>query len=233
MGIESLLATHGIVFRDVELLQRAVTHKSFAAARDSHNEKLEFLGDAVLDLTLADLLMKRFADNDEGRLSKKRASLVNEKSLARVATSLGLGDHLRLGKSELQSQGALKPRLLASTLEALMGAVYLDQGFEVTRDLVFRLFDSLLEHDDVTEDFRSDYKTRFQEAVQARDKVTPVYRLVSEEGPPHARTFRVAVETDGRIWAEAEGGSKKAAEQDAAKTALAMIENEQKESSES
>lgn len=228
MGIERLLQNYGIVFQDAELLQRAVTHKSFAVARDTHNEKLEFLGDAVLDLALADLLMRRFPDNDEGRLSKKRASLVNEKSLAAVASRLGLGEHLRLGKSELQSQGALKPRLLASTLEALMGAVYLDQGFELTRALVFRLFEELLDHDDVTEDFRSDYKTRFQEAIQARDKVTPVYKLVSEEGPPHARRFRVRVETDGRVWSEAEGTSKKSAEQDAARAALALLEEERK-----
>ncbi|MBX3018422.1 MAG: ribonuclease III [Bdellovibrionaceae bacterium] len=226
MGIENLLQGFGIRFQNAELLQKALTHKSFGVKPETHNEKLEFLGDAVLDLALADLLMKRFPDNDEGRLSKKRASLVNEKSLAAVASSLKLGDHLRLGKSELQSQGALKPRLLASTLEALMGAVYLDQGFEKTRELVFRLFDALLANDDVTEDFRSDYKTRFQEAVQARDKVTPVYKLTSEDGPPHARRFTVRVETDGRVWAEAEGSSKKAAEQEAARAALAVLESE-------
>lgn len=225
-GVENLLSNYGIRFKDIDLLERAVTHKSFTPSKDTHNEKLEFLGDAVLDLALADLLMKHFPDNDEGRLSKKRASLVNEKSLAAVATSLKLGEYLRLGKSELQSQGALKPRLLASTLEAVMGAVYLDQGFNQTRDLVFQLFSRLLENDDVTEDFRSDYKTRFQEAVQARDKQTPVYKLVSEDGPPHARRFRVRVETDGRVWAEADGTSKKAAEQDAAKAALTILDQE-------
>lgn len=226
MTIRDLLQTHGVTFKNPDLLTRAVTHKSFSVNSAEHNEKLEFLGDAVLDLVLADLLMTTFPDNDEGRLSKKRASLVNEKSLSEVATRLGLGAHLRLGKSELQSQGSLKPRLLASSLEALIGAIYLDQGFTPAHALIVRLFEARLNQDDVTEDYRADYKTRFQEAVQARDRMTPVYRQIAEVGPPHARQFEVQVETEGRIWASAKGASKKAAEQEAARVALTMLEKE-------
>jgi len=225
-SIDQLLSGHGIVFKNAELLRRALTHKSFSSVPGEHNEKLEFLGDAVLDLVLADLLMHKFPDNDEGRLSKKRASLVNEKSLSQVASVLGLQEHIRLGKSELQSQGAQKPRLLASSLEALLGALYLDQGYEPAKALISQLFEAHLTHDDVAEDYHSDFKTRFQEAIQARDRLTPVYRLLSEDGPPHARIFTVQVETELRIWASVVGSSKKAAEQDAARVALGILEKE-------
>lgn len=224
--IEQLMDSFGIRFKNPELLQKSITHKSFITNSIEHNEKLEFLGDAVLDLVLADLLMVQFPDIDEGRLSKKRASLVNEKRLSIVASEIGLQDFLRLGKSELQSQGSQKPRLLASTLEALIGAVYLDQGFAVSKALIVRLFEASLLQEDHSEDFQADYKTRFQEAVQARDRVTPTYTLVSEDGPPHSRTFVVQVETGNRVWAKASGSSKKTAEQDAAREALSILQKE-------
>lgn len=227
--IDHLLESFGVRFKTPALLLRAVTHKSFSPSPQEHNEKLEFLGDAVLDLALADALMRQFPDNDEGRLSKKRASLVNEKELATVAQGIGLQRFLRLGKSELQSQGALKPRLLSSSLEALVGAVYLDQGFLAAQLLVQGLFAKSLRREDAEQDYSSDYKTRFQEAVQARDRLTPIYRVVGEEGPPHSRSFRVQVETEGRVWAQAEGASKKAAEQRAARAALDLLEKEKED----
>lgn len=209
-----------------ELIVHAMTHKSYGPENMPNNEKLEFLGDAVLDLALADLLMAKFPDNDEGRLSKKRASLVNEKELSDVAFELGLQDCLRLGKSEIISQGALKPRLLSSSLEALFGAVYLDLGYETAKTLSAKLFRKKLERDDGIEDFTSDFKTRFQEMVQARERSTPTYRVVSEKGPPHARIFEVQAETESRVWATAEGHSKKMAEQMAARLAIAVFQKE-------
>lgn len=216
----------GLEFQRPELLEQALTHKSFSESQVGHNEKLEFLGDAVLDLVLADALMRRFPDNDEGRLSKKRASLVNEKELSAVALRLGLQEHLRLGKSEIQSKGALKPRLLAGCLEALIGAIYLDAGFQKAQTAAESLFVGSFEREDAETDFSSDFKTRFQEVVQARKKSTPVYRLVTERGPSHARVFEVEVESDGRVWGRAEGSSKKMAEQLAAEMALSVFEKE-------
>lgn len=210
-------------FKNRALVDEALTHKSLQVSVGVDNERLEFLGDAVLDLALADILMSQFPDNDEGRLSKKRASLVNEKALAELGLELGLPKHIRLGKSELQSQGAHKPRLVASCLEALVGALYLDAGFEISKAVIARIFEKLILSGDSDKDFSLDYKTRFQELIQAKDKTTPVYRLVSEEGPPHNRSFQVQVEVGGRVWAKASGPSKKMAEQAAAHVAYELF----------
>ncbi|PWU16375.1 MAG: ribonuclease III [Bdellovibrio sp.] len=209
-------------FKDPRWLEQALTHKSFVGEGVSHNEKLEFLGDAVLDLVLAELLLKKFDAEDEGDLSRRRASLVNESELAAVANELGLGPRLRLGRSELISGGDKKPRILASAFEALVGALYLDGGFEAASRVVSRIFSSRLDENLL----KSDDKTQFQEAIQSLVKVTPRYRTIAEIGPSHARIFRVAVDVGGEEWAQGEGPSKKVAEQAAARQALEKIKGD-------
>lgn len=213
----------GYAFQRRELLVQAMTHKSHSyESRDGegNNEKLEFLGDAVIDLVLGEYLMELFEKQDEGALSKKRASLVNEGSLASVAKDLELQTYLRLGKGESQSGGALKPRLLASAWEALAGALFLDAGFDLTRKIVREKFASLIASLDPEQDYVADFKTRLQEIAQKVLRSTPIYEIESEEGPPHDRIFVVSVKVNGRDWAQGQGRSKKIAEQEAAKIAL-------------
>lgn len=214
----------GVTFSKPDLLVKALSHKSFSNADDGHNEKLEFLGDAVLDLVLAEMLMREFPNDDEGRLSKKRASLVNERVLAEVATELRLGETLRLGKSEILSNGERKPRLLASCFEALIGAVYLDAGLEPAKKLIEKIFLPRIQSGDAEQNFSQDYKTQYQEMIQAKSKVTPIYQVIEQRGPSHARMFTVIVEVAGVTQAQGEGPSKKAAEQAAAKLALEKLE---------
>ena len=211
----------GHEFKDQDLLRLALTHKSFSNV--DHNERLEFLGDAVFDLVLSDLLMKKFAD-DEGGLSKKRASLVNEAVLARIATALDLSSAMILGKGEILTGGEKKPRLLASVLEALIGAVYLDGGFESARVCVDKMFGPLLSEMDPLSDFSDDYKTRLQELLQSEHKSGPVYRVKRETGPSHDREFVIEVEFQTKVLGQGSGRSKKIAEQMAAKEALQALE---------
>ncbi len=215
----------GFTFAKPELLVKALSHKSFSKETDDHNEKLEFLGDAVLDLILADILMREFPTDDEGRLSKKRASLVNERVLAEVSAELRLGETLRLGKSEILSNGERKPRLLASCFEALIGAMYLDAGIDPCKKLLEQIFLPRIQGGDAEQNFSRDYKTQYQEVIQARNKVTPFYQVIEQKGPSHARIFTVVVEVDGVVQAQGEAPSKKAAEQIAAQLALEKIEN--------
>ncbi len=216
-------------FRKSELLVQALTHKSFSneqgMAGEAHNEKLEFLGDAVLDLILSDLLMKRFPLDTEGNLSKKRASLVNEVVLARIALDLKLSEWLRLGKGEILSQGSTKPRLLASAYEAVLGAVFLDSGYEVARNLAEQHFSQVMTEMDPTQDFVLDYKTRLQEVSQAELKATPTYVVTGEQGPSHNPNFEVTLNLLNSSVAKGNGRSKKMAEQDAAKNALENWQN--------
>lgn len=202
----------------------ALTHKSFANERnesaETHNEKLEFLGDAVLDLVLSDLLMEKYPADTEGNLSKKRASLVNETVLAQIALELGLADQIRLGKGEILSQGNTKPRLLASVYEALLGAVYLDGGYEAAKQLIRENFALQFEKMNPLEDYYSDFKTRLQELAQAELKATPNYLVVDEAGPSHDPQFRVKLSLHSFPVSEGTGRSKKNAEQEAAKLAI-------------
>lgn len=180
----------GYQFKDAKLLQRALTHKSYhfekKAKSVGHNEKYEFLGDAVVDLVLSELLMELFPSDEEGSLSKKRASLVNENLLSQVSNDLDLGSAISLGKGELASGGDRKPRILASTYEAVIGALFLDAGFEEARRIVRQHFESILQG---MENFTFDYKTELQEVIQAEARVAPLYEVEKEEGPPHARIF--------------------------------------------
>jgi ribonuclease-3 len=205
---------------------QAFRHASYVNEQDDSNlddnERLEFLGDAVLDLAVSHLLMERFQDAEEGDLSKYRARVVDETGLCQVALRLGLGDYLLLGKGEDQGRGREKPSILANTTEALIGAIYLDAGFDETLEIVGRLFLPLLERVGVTE-MDHDFKSLLQEYTQQTYQVLPKYRLVEERGPAHDKTFRVILTLKGERLSEGEGKSKKEAEQKAAREAFSCL----------
>lgn len=218
--------TLGYAFREPELLEEAMRHRSFvheqggAGLRD--NERLEFLGDAVLNLVVGHILMERFPLLAEGQLSRTRANLVNESRLAHIAATLSLGSHIRLGRGELQSRGRQKKSILADALEAVIAAVYLDGGFAAAFDLVLRLFDRHLRPGRLPTGSR-DHKSRLQELLQAEGSAPPTYRVVGESGPDHDKTFHVELTAAG-LAAAGQGKSKKSAEQDAAQKALERME---------
>ncbi len=218
----SLCDRLGYHFQDQSLLEQAFRHSSYVneapdlALKD--NERLEFLGDAVLDLAVSHLLVEVFEDAPEGYLSKLRAMVVNERSLSRIARNMDLGEYLILGRGEELTQGRRKPSILANALEALIGAVYLDAGFPRTREMVQELFEPLVREAALEQD-HLDYKSLIQEYTQERFKLRPEYVLVRETGPPHDRTFLIALRLGGRVVAEARGKSKKAAEHRVAKEA--------------
>lgn len=211
-------------FADPALRDAALTHRSFAneaPAPCPHNERLEFLGDAVVDLVATDLLMRRLPEADEGALSQARAAVVSEHALARVAEALGLGAELRLGRGEDQTGGRRKPSLLADAIEAIVGAVYLDAGFDAARGVVERLLAKPCAEAALSAG--ADPKTRLQELAQARLHEAPRYGVVGEEGPDHEKTFEVAVIVGGEELARARGRSKKEAEQRAAQIGLRIL----------
>ncbi len=212
----------GYRFRDAALLRRGLTHRSSAGGDPKrHNEQIEFLGDAVLALAMSDLLIERFPDRREGDLSKLRASLVNEAILARIATELGLGDHLLLGKGEERTGGRRKASILAGAYEAVLGAVYLDAGFQEARAMVARHFAAAIEGH-ATIGLR-DYKTQLQELTQSSFKEVPTYHLLRETGPDHDKRFVSQISIGGTIYGRGVGRSKKVAEQAAAMEALERL----------
>lgn len=217
----------GYSFKRREHLQRALTHKSYAnemrLSASEHNERYEFLGDAVLELAISHLLMEQFPDHSEGELSKFRAAVVNEERLAQLASHIDLGKFLYLGKGEELTGGRLKPSLLSNAFEAVLGAVYLDRGFPKVLAVVKAQYASVLLHAG-GEGFVKDYKTRLQEESQGRFRAVPRYRLVKESGPDHRKTFEVALLIQGEQMSVGQGATKKAAEQDAARQALEKLE---------
>ncbi len=222
-----LEAVLGYTFRDRSVLEQALRHTSWcneqaAGERLDDNERLEFLGDAVLDLVVGHLLMTRYPQLREGELSVTRAQVVSEAGLSEVAAQLQLGRWLMLGRGEEKSGGRTKPSLLADAFEAILAAVYLDGGFTAAWDLVGRLLSLRIE----TVEFKGfyDFKTRLQETSQARLKSTPTYRVVQELGPDHDKRFVVAVTIGTDEWARAVGKSKKEAEQLAAAEAHGRLE---------
>lgn len=209
-------------FSDASLLLRALTHVSYDREKSAgHNEVLEFLGDAVLDLAISDLLIRSFPEKSEGDLSKMRAALVNSAVLAEKAALLNLGPLLYLGKGEERSGGRDKPSILAGAFEALLGAVYRDGGYEVARRLVERYFAV-----DVRERSlgQQDYKTRLQEIGQLLFRAPPRYRLVSESGPDHDKCFVTEIALGGNMLGKGKGKTKKQSEQEAAKQALQKLQ---------
>jgi ribonuclease III len=223
-----LFAKLGYVFVEADLLIQAFTHASYVNEQPAvslrDNERLEFLGDAVLDLAISRILMEAFEEAEEGDLSKLRAMVVDEAGLCRVALDLGLGVYIRLGKGEAQSGGREKPSILADTMEALLGALYLDAGFDKSLKIIRGLFSPVLERLMQGAVF-TDFKSRLQEHTQQCLKSTPKYRLLEEFGPAHDKTFRVEVTLTGTKLAEGEGKSKKEAEQNAAREALQCFTN--------
>ncbi len=213
----------GYNFRDPRLLMNACTHRSFANENPvppaTDNERLEFLGDAVLQLCISDLLMSRFPDYTEGQLSKVRATIVNEQSLAGLGRKFGLGKHLLLGKGEDASGGRDKTSLLADAFEAIMAAVYIDGGYESVFRLAGRLFDALLADGKGEETHFRDYKSALQEYCQSRFHETPRYKSLAESGPDHDKTFVVELQVTEAITTTGTGKSRKEAEQQAAKKA--------------
>jgi len=221
----------GYTFRDRGLLEQALRHASFcneqgrdpnATGRIGDNQRLEFLGDAVLSLTVSQRLMTRFPEAHEGDLSVTRAQVVSEEGLSDVARKLGFGDWVLLGRGEEKSGGRAKPKILADAFEAIVAAVYLDGGFHAAWDLVERLLTDRINSAEIKNFY--DFKTRLQETSQARLKTTPTYRVVQELGPDHDKRFVVAVTIGTDEWARAVGKSKKEAEQMAAAEAHFRLE---------
>jgi ribonuclease-3 len=210
-------------FRDVGLFVQALTHRS---ATGPNNERLEFLGDAVLDFVISDALFKLCPDADEGDLSKLRASLVKDTSLAEIAVDLGLGEHLILGSGERKTGGHRRESILADALEAMFGAVYLDSGFDAAKDLVDRVFEQRLDVLPDAEDLR-DPKTRLQEWLQARKLSLPTYDLVSVTGRDHRQKFVVSCTVNELSQTtEGESTSRRKAEQHAASSMLEILAGE-------
>ena len=215
--LDALQQRLGHRFGQPRLLQRALTHRSFGA---DHNERLEFLGDAVLSAAISALLYERFAGSDEGDLTRVRAHLVREDSLHRLALGLGLPDVLRLSEGESRGGGAQRPSILADALEAVIGGVFLDGGFEPAQALVRRLFGDLIAGTDA-DSWSKDAKTELQEWLQGRKLPVPAYSIVATRGQAHAQTFHVecAVAALG-LREQGEGRSRRAAEQEAARRML-------------
>ncbi|MBP9700241.1 ribonuclease III [Candidatus Woesebacteria bacterium] len=214
------------VFQSEDLYQTALVHRSFLNETDSteSNERLEFLGDAVLELATTQFLYAAYPNANEGVMTSYRAALVKTVTLAQVAKELGLDQELKMSKGEERSGGRENPSLLADTFEAVLGALYLDQGFDVCvtflQDALFPRFDQILK-----DETYKDYKTTLQELVQAQGKSTPIYVTVNETGPDHLKTFTVEVRIDGEAIGSGVGKSKQDASQEAAKLALEKLGN--------
>lgn len=205
-------------FRNPELLLEALTHRS---ASSKNNERLEFLGDSILNFVIADTLFERFPNASEGDLSRLRASLVKGKTLAEIARSLNLSDYLRLGPGELKSGGFRRASILSDAVEAILGAIYLDSNFDTCRQIILKLYQKLLvELPPVTE--LKDAKTRLQEHLQAQQKPLPVYSIIEVTGADHARCYKIRCSVED-IHTTASASSRRIAEQKAADKALALL----------
>lgn len=216
------------LFQNKELLDQALTHRSWVNENRNvrnHNERLEFLGDAVLEFIVSKELFKKFPEKEEGYLTALRANLVNTANLARVAKNLGLGEKIYLSHGEEESGGRKNPSLLADTLEAVIGALFLDSGIEATNRFIKKMLLS-----EVAEKIKrplKDFKSRLQEHVQAKGLPTPKYQVVEEVGPDHAKEFVVKVKVDGKSLGVGRGKSKNEASQKAAEAALKRIKEKE------
>lgn len=222
-NIEPLEKTLGYKFKNKQLIIEALTHKSYKQPYD--NERLEFLGDAVLDLIVGEYLYNKFRKSNEGKLSKIRASLVNETGFDKLARSLNLGDYIFLSNAEQNNGGREKSSLLSNAFEAVIGAIYLEAGLSKAKNIAINLIEE--NHEEISLDslFR-DYKTTLQELTQARFGITPEYKVVASRGPDHKKEFEVAVLIEDKEYARASGKSKKIAQQESAKEAVEMLKKE-------
>lgn len=213
----------GILFKDKNILKQAFVHRSYLNENKDfavgHNERLEFLGDAVLELVITDYLYSKFPDKDEGRLTSLRSALVNANTLYVVGVNLGINDFLLLSRGEAKDTGRARQYILANTIESIIGAIYLDQGYEKAKDFIHSsicpLMDTIIEKGTWI-----DSKSLFQERAQEQDGVTPVYKTIKEDGPDHDKHFTVGVYLRNTLVAQGEGDSKQDAEQMAARNAL-------------
>ena len=222
-NIEAVQQQIGYTFKDQELLKSALSHSSYANENHcDNNERLEFLGDSVLSLIISDSLFRKYGHVNEGRLSKIRASLVCEQSLASVAEKISLGDLLLLGKGEEKSGGRTRPSIVSDAFEALIAAIYLDSGMKAATKWVLGLMNEEIIEAEQKKDF-GDFKTQLQELVQQTCSGSVLYRVVKEEGQDHLKTFTVAAFVDGKKLGTGVGSSKKVAEQLAAAESLKMI----------
>lgn len=218
----------GIVFKNKEHLINALTHRSYLNEHKDikvHNERLEFLGDAVLELIVSDYLFNKFPNRSEGDLTSFRSALVKTESLADTARKLGIGESLLLSKGEEDTGGRTKDYLLANTFEAIIGAIYIDQGYEKCKEFVYthlipKLNDIIKNRSDI------DNKTRIQEITQAKYKVTPVYEVIHEEGPDHNKKFTVVVKINNKVIGKGVGKSKQKAQEQAALNGIEYLEKE-------
>ena len=215
-------------FKNIDFLVESLRHSSFVNENlevdIQDNERLEFLGDAVLNLVVGHILMQRYPELKEGDLSKMRANLVNESQLASIAQEMDLGSYLQLGKGEIQTKGWEKQSILADTFEAVIAAVYLDGGFDAVFRIIDRHFSFVLDAV-VMSTTNHDYKSQVQELVQMKHQKMPVYTVIHESGPDHDKTFRVRLNV-GEIQTESDGKSKKAAEQNAARKGLKLLKSD-------
>jgi ribonuclease-3 len=213
----------GYTFKNKQLIIEALTHKSYK--KPYNNERLEFLGDAVLDLIVGEFLFYKFPDSDEGVLSKMRASLVNESGFATLAKRIDLGSNIYLSLAEENNRGREKPSLLSNAFEAVIGAIYIEAGPEKTREIVVSLLNKTYPKIDLAT-LSKDYKTTLQELTQAQYGITPSYELVGSSGPDHKKEFEIAVKLHSRTLSKARGKSKKSAQQKAAQIALDKLRRE-------
>lgn len=222
-SLDVLETALGVRFKNVELLWEALTHRSYLNEHprwaSRHNERLEYLGDAVLELAVSDMLYRGYSNSDEGELTAVRAALVNYQSMARMANDLKLGAHIRMSKGEARDKGRAREVILANAMEAVLGAMYLDAGMEPIHQLIGRTL--MLDAGEIlaTKSYK-DPKSALQEIVQERNKVTPTYKVLSEDGPAHQRVFSVGVYIAESLVGTGAGPSKQEAEVEAAKQAL-------------
>jgi len=223
MIAENLQKSLGYQFKNEKLITEALTHRSYS--KEFNNERLEYLGDAVLDLIVGEYLYNLLPDAEEGLLSKLRAAMVNEESFNKLAKRLDLGKYLFLSPAEENNGGREKPSILSSAFEALIGALYLEAGFEKAKEAALNLLKE--EYPEVSpEKLLKDYKTTLQEITQAHFGVVPEYRLISTSGPDHKKEFEIGVFINDKEYARAKGRSKKAAQQEGAKITIEKLKKE-------
>jgi len=215
----------GYEFQNENLITEALTHKSYT--REYNNERLEFLGDAVLDLVVGEFLFNEFKDSEEGTLSKLRAALVNENSFTKLANEIRLGEFIYISPAEEHNNGRNKSSILSNAFEAVMGAMYLEAGLDKVREITLNLIFKVYKKID-PDKLLKDYKTTLQEITQAHFGCTPDYRLLSSSGPDHKKEFEIGIFINEKLYSQAKGHSKKVAQQNAAKDAIKILKKELK-----